>query len=189
MLQFGWVLLWVHKHFVISEIFLILNFLNILRLYIRLGYKLRPVNRSNIFRLVFLEAPVARLPLAVLFIDILHNGAVAFHVHGTAGRLLSNIFIWIIFIIGGGVVVWFRDWVFGLAIAYHTLSLAIEQLSIKIIALQWIFAFVISGVVALLSILVMIPHFRQVVENVAAETEAHVDRGVDETSRLLGGQS
>lgn len=29
--------------------------------------------------------------------------------------------------------------VFGLALAYHTLSLAIEQLSIKIIALQWIF--------------------------------------------------
>ena len=29
--------------------------------------------------------------------------------------------------------------VFGLAIAYHALSLAIEQLSIKIIALQWIF--------------------------------------------------
>jgi len=59
---------------------------------------------------VFLEAPVARLPLAVLFIDILHNGAVAFHVHGTVGRLLSNIFIWIILVIGGGIVVWFRDW-------------------------------------------------------------------------------
>lgn len=140
----------VHKHFIISEIFLILNFLVILRLYIRLGYKLGRVNRSNWFRLVFLEAPVARLPLAVLFICILHNGAVAFHVHGKAGRILSNIFIWIIFVVGGGVVVWFRDWytplqsmltkrVFGLAIAYHTLSLAIEQLSIKIIALQWIF--------------------------------------------------
>ena len=29
--------------------------------------------------------------------------------------------------------------VFGLALAYHTLSLAIEQLAIKIIGLQWIF--------------------------------------------------
>jgi len=189
MLQFGWTLLWVHEHFVIAEIFLILNFLNILRLYLRLGHKLGPVNRTNFVRLVFLEAPTARLPLAVLFIGILHNGAVAFHVHGAAGRILSNIFIWIIFVVGGGVVVWFRDWVFGLAIAYHTLSLAIEQMSIRIIALQWIFAFVISGVIALLSILVMIPQFRQGIENVAADTQAHIDSGVDETSRLLGGQA
>ena len=34
---------------------------------------------------------------------------------------------------------WLTGRVFGLALAYHTLSLAIEQLSIKIIALQWIF--------------------------------------------------
>jgi len=66
--------------------------------------------RSNISRLIFIEAPVARLPLAVLFIDILHNGAVAFHVHGTVGRLLANIFIWIVLVIGGGVVIFFRDW-------------------------------------------------------------------------------
>ena len=43
--------------------------------------------------------------------------------------------------------------------------------------------------VALLSVLVMIPQFRKVVEDVAAETQAQVDSGVDETSRLLGGQS
>jgi len=100
---------------------------------------------------------------------------------------LANIFVWIILVVGGGVVVWFRDWVFGLAIAYHTLSLAIEQLSIKVIALQWIFAFVISGVIALLSLLVLIPATRQAVENVAAGTERHVDDATDETSRLLGG--
>ena len=81
------------------------------------------------------------------------------------------------------------------------LSLAIEQLEIKVIALQWIFgmsalpahlillAFVISGVIALLSVLVMIPQMRRVVENAAAESQAAVDSGVDETSRLLGGQS
>jgi hypothetical protein len=69
-----------------------------------------PLNRNGWHRLILLEAPVARLPLAVLFIDILHNGAVAFHVHGSLGRLLSNIFIWIIFVVGGFVVVFFRDW-------------------------------------------------------------------------------
>jgi len=189
LLQFGWALLWVHKHFIIAELFLIANFINIFQLYIRLGHKLGRLDRNGFLRLAFLEAPVARLPLAVLFIDILHNGAVAFHVHGTVGRLLSNIFIWIILVIGGGIVLWFRDWVFGLAVAYHTLSLAIEQLAIKVIALQWIFAFVISGVVALLSILVIIPSTRQAVENAAAGSQAQVDSGVDEASRLLGGNN
>ena len=61
-------------------------------------------------RLVFLEAPTARLPLAVLFIDVLHNGAVAFHVHKFVGRLIANILIWIILVVGGGAVVFFRDW-------------------------------------------------------------------------------
>jgi len=187
----------VHKQFVVAEIFLILNFLNILRAYLRIGARL---NRGNFLRLVLLEAPVARLPLAVLFIDVLHNGAVAFHVHGTAGRLLANIFIWIILLFGGLVVVWFRDWVFGLALAYHTLSLAIEQLEIKVIALQWIFgtafcfklliiAFVISGVIALLSLLVMLPQTSAVVDSVTAESQERVDSGADETSRLLGNPS
>jgi hypothetical protein len=48
-------------------------------------------------------------------------------------------------------------------------------------------AFVISGVIALLSLLVLIPATRQAVENVAAGTERHVDDATDETSRLLGG--
>jgi hypothetical protein len=50
-------------------------------------------------------------------------------------------------------------------------------------------AFVISGVIALLSVLVMIPHMRRAIENAAAETQGAVDSGADETSRLLGGQS
>jgi len=201
----------VNKHFVIAEIFLILNFLVILRLYIRLGCKPSPINYSNCFRLFFLEAPVARLPLAVLLIEILHNGAVAFCVKGTEEGLLSNILIWIILVVGGGVVVWFRDWYIHLQsmltkgyldsqlrIMHFLLLLnkcrsrltscngsSVFQLSIRLL----IVAFVISGVVALLSIVVMILHFRQVVEDVAAETQAHVDSGVDETSRLLGGQS
>jgi hypothetical protein len=202
----------VHKQFIIAEIFLILNFLVILRLYIRLGYKLGRVNRSNYFRLVFLEAPVARLPLAVLFIGIFQNGAVAFPVHGTAERLLSNIFIWVIFVVGGGVVVWFGDWYIHLQsmltkgcldsplhIMHFLLPLnkCLSRLSrcngssvaIPLLTRLLIVAFVISGVVALLSVLVMIPQFRKVVEDVAAETQAQVDSGVDETSRLLGGQS
>jgi hypothetical protein len=50
-------------------------------------------------------------------------------------------------------------------------------------------AFVISGTVAVLSVLVLIPPFRRAVEEVAAEAQADVDRGVDETTGLLGGQS
>jgi hypothetical protein len=46
---------------------------------------------------------------------------------------------------------------------------------------------VISGSIAVLSILVLIPQTRQVVEDVAAGTEAHMDDAADETSRLLSG--
>jgi hypothetical protein len=52
---------------------------------------------------------------------------------------------------------------------------------------RWV-AFVISGTVTFLS-LVLIPQFRRAVEDVASEVQAEVDRGVDETTRLLGGQS
>ena len=79
--------------------------------------------------------------------------------------------------------------IFGLALAYHTLSLAIEQLEIKLISLQWIFAFVISGVLAFLSIIAFLPQTRAIVEDVTADTQGQVESGVDETSRLLGGQS
>src|SRR6202030_2807878 len=40
----------VHKQFIIAEIFLILNFLNILRVYLRLGQKMNH-SRSNLSRL------------------------------------------------------------------------------------------------------------------------------------------
>jgi len=186
MLQFGWVLLWVNGEFTVAELFTIFNFLNILRLYLCLGPKLgRPI-RGRFSRLLFLEAPTARLPLALLFIDIFHNGAVALHVHGRVGRLLANVLIWSILVVGGGVVAFFRDWVFGLALAYHMLSLAIEQLAIKIIGLQWIFAFVISGVLALLSAAVIIPRTRASVESAVAGHQAQVDSGADEAQRLLG---
>jgi len=90
--------------------------------------------------------------------------------------------------------------VFGLALAYHTLSLAIEQLEIKVIALQWIFgkflifmlmtsAFVIAGVLAFLSVLVLLPQTREAVDSIASESQARVDAGADETSRLLAGES
>jgi hypothetical protein len=50
-----------------------------------------------------------------------------------------------------------------------------------------IVAFVISGVLALLSIFVIVPQMRHVVDDVSADSQARVDSGVDETSRLLSG--
>lgn len=61
------------------------------------------------------------------------------------------------------------------------------SLVLPFLKLRLIIAFVISGVLALLSILVIIPRFRHVVDDVAADSQARVDSGVDETSRLLAG--
>ena len=52
-----------------------------------------------------------------------------------------------------------------------------------------IIAFVISGVIALLSLLVMLPQTSAVVDSVTAESQERVDSGADETSRLLGNPS
>jgi Fungal protein of unknown function (DUF1774) len=189
----------VNEKFILSEILLVLNLLNVFRVYLRLGRRLDRVTRANIHRLCWIEAAVARLPLAALLIAVLHNGSVALPFGLEAYRILSNILIWIIFLVGGFVVAWFRDWynrykwtndrIFGLALTYHTLSLAIEQMEIKVIPLQHIFAFVIAGVLACMSMLVFFPQTRVVVEEATADSQARVEGTLDETTRLLGERS
>jgi hypothetical protein len=147
--------------------------------------------------------------LAVLFIDILHNGAVAFHVHGSLGRILSNIFIWAILVVGGFVIVFFRDWYSHLKdvliegyldLQSHIIPCLLQlnncqsklshcngSLVLPTKVPRLTVAFVISGVLALLSIFVIVPQMRHVVDDVAGEGQARVDSGVDETSRLLSG--
>ncbi|OLL21816.1 hypothetical protein NEOLI_001033 [Neolecta irregularis DAH-3] len=152
--HFAWVLLFVRHHFTLSELFLALNFINLLALYVRL-------HTPSFRTLIWVHLPVCKFPLAAIAIDLLHNGAIAMHCHTLGCRIFANVWIWVAFAFQAGLVVVFKDWAIGLLLAYQWLSLAIGQIFTKVVALQWIFGFAIAGILSVLALAVMIPRARQ----------------------------
>jgi len=84
LLHFVWVLLFVHSHFVWSEIILILNFINLTSLYFRHNSYPR-----------FIHLPAVSGPLAWTFVAIYWNGAIMVpHQNSLVARIFANVFIW-----------------------------------------------------------------------------------------------
>jgi len=77
--------------------------------------------------------------------------------HNLAARIVANVFIWTILGFGLFFLLAFKDYTMGFELAILSLSIALSQMATKIFALQWIFAFVIMGVLALLSLAIGIP--------------------------------
>lgn len=86
LLQFAWVMFWVRSHFILAEIVAVINFLQLVMLYLRNpttpryafsgpASKVRALTGEYLYRLVHL--PVAALPLTWSFFLVLWNGAVA----------------------------------------------------------------------------------------------------------------
>lgn len=118
----------------------------------------------------------------------------------TAKRIVANIFIWVMFVFGQSHIAHRGDFAYGYSLSLLTLckfwyslnfifvpnmltkppptALAIKQFSIKIISLQWIFAFVIFGVffVTSLSTSVAKYHNRDFFFRSAAEPADAADR-------------
>jgi hypothetical protein len=143
---FGFIMCFVRGHFWPAEIILIANFINLTWLYFR---------NSTTPRLIHI--PVVSGPLAFNFVALFWNGAIMVGAHHLAARIVANVFIWSILGYGFLYLVVFKDYTMGFELAILSLSLAIAQMATKIFALQWIFAFVIAGVLALLSLLVGVP--------------------------------
>ena len=77
-------LLFVNAHYVWSEIFLILNFINLTSLYFRHSAYPR-----------FIHLPAVSGPLAWTFVAIYWNGAIMVpHQNSLVARIFANIFIW-----------------------------------------------------------------------------------------------
>jgi len=76
-----------------------------------------------------------------------------------AGRIVANLFIWGLLMLGAFFLAVFKDYTIGLELAILALSLALGQLATKVVAFQWIFAFVIAGVLFVLSLAVAVPKF------------------------------
>ncbi|KAH3673201.1 hypothetical protein WICMUC_003819 [Wickerhamomyces mucosus] len=149
-LQLIWVLLFSHGHYILAELVVILNFFNILVLYlVSKSYKIK-----NLTNYLLIHIPTAAFPVSWLLYALFWNGAVAIGSQSLASRIVANVFIWQFLIIPGFFLVFYRDWAIGLSSAYLVLGLAIGQIFTKLFALQWIFALIISALLFLASIAV-----------------------------------
>jgi hypothetical protein len=136
-----WILLWVRNHFWGSEVILAAHLINQSVAYVK-----------NPGLPTFVHLPVVAGPYAWTLTALFWNGAVAVDSNSLPARIVANVFIWVIFVIGGGHVLFSQDHLLGYSLSFLTLSLAIKQFAVKVISLQWIFAFVIFGVFVVLSI-------------------------------------
>ncbi|KAJ5748007.1 uncharacterized protein N7511_009703 [Penicillium nucicola] len=138
---FVWILLWTRNYFWGAEVVLIFHFLNQWITYWR--HRGLPA---------FVHLPAVAGPYAWTLTALFWNGAVAVHSHNLPGRIVANIFIWVILIVGLFDIVLREDYILGYCLSILSLSLALRQVAVKIIALQWIFAFVVFAVFLVVSI-------------------------------------
>ncbi|CAK7892517.1 hypothetical protein CAAN1_01S10440 [[Candida] anglica] len=146
-LSFVWSLLFARKHWFLSEIVLIINFLNIIVLYF--GHKTYAIKPLSTWTLVHL--PTAAFPLSWLLYAIFWNGAVLFHIHKFVGRVVANVLIWDFLLVPGFFLFIFNDYGVGFSSTILAFGLGLGQLFTKAFALQWIFAFTIAGLLFVLS--------------------------------------
>lgn len=150
LLQFIWIELFAHKYYILAELIVIINFLNIVVLYNSLKtYKIKELNEYFL-----VHFSVTALPFSWLLYALFWNGAVVVGSNSLAARIVANVFIWDFLLVPGFNLVVFRDWAVGLSSSLIVLALAFGQLFTKLFALQWIFAFVISGLLFLSSVAV-----------------------------------
>lgn len=112
-----------------------------------------------------MHLPAVAGPYAWTLLGLFWNGAVAVNSNGFPARIVANVFIWVIFAMGSTHIVSTQDYILGYCLSWLMLckffkaptkaceseanvrlALAIKQLAIKVIALQWIFAFVIFAI-------------------------------------------
>jgi hypothetical protein len=145
-LHFVWIMLWVNGQAIVSELVLVVQFLQLTAVYYR--YSTAP-------KLIHL--PVSVLPLTWSFFMLYWNGAVAVHCHGLVCRILANVAIWGIVAYAGFFLLRFKDYYVGFATAFLAAGLGVGQFFSKVIALQWPFAFAIMAVVFLASLGTAVP--------------------------------
>ncbi|MCJ1366060.1 hypothetical protein MMC16_005185 [Acarospora aff. strigata] len=145
-LQSIFILLWVRSRFWIAELMLVLNFFNLASLYFR--HATAPI---------IIHVSVVSGPLAWTFIALFWDGAVMVGAHSLPARILANVAIWMILVFGTFFLVFYQDWAMGIELTILTASLAVSQLFTKTIALQWIFAFVIMGLLLLFTLAIGVP--------------------------------
>jgi len=145
--HFAFVMLFVRSHFGWAEFILILNFANLVSLYFRHNTYPR-----------FIHWPVVSGPLAWTFVAVYWNGAIMVpHPTSLVARIFANIFIWSILAFGGFFIVVYKDYTIGFSLSVLAAAIGVAQFTRQIIALQWIFAFVIMAILFILTVVVAVP--------------------------------
>jgi hypothetical protein len=165
------VLLFVHNHFILAEIVLVVNFFNLTSQYFRHNSYAR-----------YIHMPVVSAPLAWTFVAIYWNGAIMVHrPHNLVARIFGNVFVWAILVYGlfyifaykvsagcWGKVAWHsrkasnmasssQDYTMGFSLSVLSAALGVAQFVDRIAAFQWIFAFVIMSVLFVMTLVVAVP--------------------------------
>ncbi|KAF2836041.1 DUF1774-domain-containing protein [Patellaria atrata CBS 101060] len=141
LLLMGIIHLWVRSHYWLAELLVIINFFNLSAAYFRHSTTPR-----------FIHIPVVSGPLAWNFVALYWVGAAAVHAHSLPARIVANIFIWGIFVYGGFFLSAYKDYTMGFELSILSAAIGVTQFLHKIIAFQWIFAFVIMAVLFLASV-------------------------------------
>lgn len=150
--QFLWSMLFARKHFILSEIVLLINFFNILSLY----FSHKTFNIKPWTHWVLIHLSTCALPLSWLLYAIFWNGAVMFHIHKFVGRIVSNVLVWDFLIVPAMFLFLYNDYGVGFSSSVLMFGLGLGQLLTKVFALQWIFAFIISAILLVLSLVALI---------------------------------
>lgn len=147
LLHFAFVMLFVRSHFIWAEVILIINFFNLTSLYFRHNTYPR-----------FIHLPVVSGPLAWTFVAIYWNGAMMVsHPHSLVARIFGNIFIWSLLAYGGFFILVYRDYTMGFSLSVLAAAIGVGQFFDKLVALQWIFAFVVMAVLFLSTLIIAVP--------------------------------
>ncbi|KAK7521414.1 uncharacterized protein IWZ02DRAFT_453644 [Phyllosticta citriasiana] len=137
LLLFGFVHLWVRSHFWLALLLLVINFFNLSAAYFRHSTTPR-----------FIHIPVVSGPLAWNFVALYWVGAVADR---------CQHFVWGILVYGLFFLVAYKDYTIGFELSILAAALGVAQFFTKVIAFQWIFAFVIMALLFVTSVAVAVP--------------------------------
>jgi len=155
-MNFVWLLLFGNKHYVLSEIVLVIGFINIMTMY----FSLRTFAIEHLQNYAVIHLPTSALPLAWTFYALFWNGSVAFHAHSNLARILANLLIWAFFLVPGAHLLIFGDWGLGMAFAFISWGIGVGQFVEKMAGVQWILAFIIGAILSTLSTAIMLTNLR-----------------------------
>lgn len=170
--HFALIMFLMRGNFVGAAIMSIVNVLVLSHLYVRLfGYP--DTLGTNV---------LVRMPMKLLFgvtlLDVYFLCSVPFHCSTGACRIISYVLIWVFGWATVFKVTYFNDPFFGFALSFIFLAIGFGQLDVKLSEMQPIYAFIISGIVFLLSVSIL-------TQKIIKKRRVKLDAAGDERAPLL----